>query len=81
MTLLKKGDRVRMRADETHDWSIGVVILASPNGVAIAVNFEDDVIRTETGGMFIGSVPFTVDYERELVEDLMGNGYDLEVSV
>jgi hypothetical protein len=78
---LKRGDIVRVRlAGTDDDWTTAEVALASEsNPSSVMLELIDGVVRTPNGGLFIGGLPLTVDYEAETVESLVGDYYDIDI--
>lgn len=74
---LKRGDFIRIRAERESEWTPAMVTLASENGRSVFIMFSG-ALRDGEGGAHIGMAPLSVDYERETVEDLMGNRYEVE---
>lgn len=78
---LKRGDHVRVRLEGSADeWTPAIVALASeaePSSVALILGGP---MRSGSGGVWMGALPVTVDYERETVISLIGDAYDIEVA-
>jgi hypothetical protein len=76
--MIRTGDRIRFRRPGA-EWREGDVVLASPNGTAIALEYDGDrVFHTPDGGMFIGPLALLIDYERATGEDLFGGQWEIE---
>lgn len=78
--ILCAGDRVRVRAAaSTDEWCEASVLFASDNGKSVALSLMG-MVRGGKGLYLGGTLPLYVDYEREIIMDLAGNHFDLEVA-
>lgn len=76
---IKTGDLVRVRpAESAGEWCRAVVELASGNGKSVALRLEGAV--RAGGGLVMGILPLTIDYEAETVTSLLGDEYEIEVN-
>ena len=81
---LTTGQVVRCRNEQNPEPLIGRVLLASdtdPQSVAVFLETESQGFRMNGGGIAISNMlPLTVDYEREIVTDLFGNEWEIDVA-
>lgn len=76
--MLKKGELVRVRElGSGREWSVGQVLLVSPNGMSVGLGLDDGVWTQ--GGIILGALALIIDEERQEVLDLYGGKYELEV--
>jgi hypothetical protein len=76
--MLKKGDRLRLRAlGSDDDWCEAIVALASPNGQSLYLLLEG-MVRSKDG-FFKNGIPLIIDEEQGQVLDLFGGEYEVEV--
>lgn len=73
-----RGDLVRVRQAGDREWTMGTVILASPEGRAIVVRLAGAVRAGE--GYVMNVLPLMIDYENETVTGLTGHEYEMEVA-
>ena len=81
--MLKRGDFVRIRRAgrgvPCKDWCTATVVLASPNGKSVLLALNG-FVRARLRGTYARDVmPLVVD--AELVTDLSGTEYEVEVAV
>lgn len=77
--MLRQGETIRIRReDHSDEWCRAVVALASPNGRSVALRLEGAV--RAGGGLIMGVLPLTIDYQRETVESLFGDAYEIEIA-
>ena len=79
---LTRGMYVRVRhVDDAGEWCPAFVGLASdtnPSSVMLLL-FLRDAVRA-SGGVIVGALPVTVDYDAETVTGLTGDEYEIEVT-
>ena len=79
MTRLKRGDFVRVRYRETDEWTQAFVGLASDSDPSSVMLLFDGAIHA-SGGLLMGALPLSVNYERQTAVSLLGDDYEIEVA-
>ncbi len=77
---LERGDRVRVRLQESDEWTEAFVALASDSNPAAVMLLFDGAVRTPGGGLITGGLPLTIDYRLHRITSLWGDSYELEVA-
>lgn len=76
---LERGDYVRVRLNEGDEWTRAFVALASDADPSSVMLLFDGAVRTSGGGLIVGGLPLTIDYEAQTVSSLHGDDYEIEV--
>jgi len=76
---LKRGDHVRVRLQESDEWTPALVALASDTERSSVMLMLDGVVRSKHG-LFCNALPLSIDYGKETVTSLFGDSYEIEVA-
>lgn len=80
MMRLKRGDCVRVRFNESDEWTEGVVALASETDPSSVMLVFDGAVRDGRGGFILNCLPLTIEYGQERVSSPFGGSYEIEVA-
>ncbi len=79
MKRLKRGDYVRVKLAGDERKLIAFVGLATDSQPSSAILLFDGALPSSSGGIWCGTLPLIIDYEKETVESLHGDRFEIEV--
>ena len=77
--ILKRGDYVRVRLENSEEWTEAYAAIASDSNPSSVVLLLNGAVRTRHGGLILNNLPLTIDYDAETATSLFGDNYEIEV--